>query len=274
MTITIDAHQHFWQLSKPFNYGWLDNPQLAAIRRDFLPQDLKPHLTATGVERSIFVQTQHNVMENRWVLDMAREHLWIAGVVGWVDLTSPDCQRQIETFARDPKFVGVRHVVQDEPDDNFIVRDDVVNNLRVLGQHGLPFDLLFYVKLGRRLPDLRMVIDHLSKPQIKLGRMDNWLEPMRAAAECPNIYCKLSGIITEADWKNWKPADLKPYVQTALELFGPERCMYGSDWPVCELAGSYEQVHHALIEALGPISASERDMIFGGTAAKFYELRL
>jgi L-fucono-1,5-lactonase len=280
MQVAIDAHQHFWQLGRePFDYSWLDAPAMTPIKRDFLPQHLKPLIDRVHVERTIFVQTQHNVAENRWVLELAQEYPFIAGVVGWVDLASERCEEQVLEFRRHPKFVGVRHVTQDEPDDNFIVRDDVVRGLRVLEKHRVPFDLLFYVKhlrhaatLARTLPNLPMVIDHLAKPQIKERRFDNWLADFRAAAQFPNVYCKLSGMVTEADWKGWKAADLRPYVQHALELFGPERLMFGSDWPVCELAGSYEQVFYALIEALGPITDRERSQIFGGTARQFYGL--
>lgn len=277
----IDSHQHFWQLSRPFDYRWLDAPELAPIRRDYLPDDLAPHLRAVGVDRSIFVQTQHNLDENRWVLGLAEQHDFLAGVVGWVDLASPDCERQLLEFKDHPKFVGVRHVTQDEPDDDFIVRDDVLRGLAVLERHRVPFDLLFYVKhlrhvptLARRLPDLPMVIDHLAKPHIRAHRLDDWLADFRAASALPNVFCKLSGMITEADWRHWKPHDLRPYVHEALDRFGPDRLMYGSDWPVCELAGSYEQVFHALDEALGPIAPDERAAIFGGTARRFYNLQI
>ncbi len=263
----------------PFEYGWLRTEQYKPICRDYLPGDLKPHLDAVGVKRSIFVQTQHNVEENRWVLGLAQQHPFIAGVVGWVDLAGASCELQVEEFKEFAKFVGVRHVVQDEPDEDWIIREDVLRGLRVLMKHRLPYDLLFYAKhlkhaatLGRLLPDLPMVINHLSKPRIRDRQIDDWARDLRAAAKHPNICCKLSGMITEADWQHWKPADLKPYVQIALEAFGAERCMYGSDWPVCELAGSYGQVFHALNEALGPISETERAMIFGGTAARFYGL--
>ncbi|MEX0867957.1 MAG: amidohydrolase family protein, partial [Pirellulales bacterium] len=277
----IDAHQHFWQLDKPFEYGWLDAPPLAAIRRDYLPKDLAPHLGACGIDYSVFVQTQHNLDENRWVLRMAERHDFIAGVVGWVDLASPDCEAQLSEFVEHPKFVGIRHVTHDEPDDDFIIREDVIRGLRVLEKLRVPFDLLFYVKhlkhaatLARQLPELPLVIDHLAKPRIKDQSFDDWLGDFRAAAEFPNIYCKLSGMVTEADWNNWRPADLKPYVETALELFGPQRCMYGSDWPVCELAGSYEQVFNALRDCLGGLSDTEQQAIWGGTAARFYGLQL
>lgn len=252
---------------------------MAPIRRDYLPEDLRPHIQDAGIDRTIFVQTQHNVEENRWVLRLAEENDFIAGVVGWVDLASADCEQQLLEFKDHPKFVGVRHVTQDEPDDDFIVREEIIRGLKVLEQHAVPFDLLFYVKhlhhattLARELPELPMVIDHLAKPRIKEQVTDDWMDNFRAAAEFPNIFCKLSGMITEADWKNWKPADLKPYVETALEAFGPERCMYGSDWPVCELAGSYAQVHGALVETLGPLSETENAAIFGGTAIRFYGL--
>ena len=277
----IDAHHHFWRLGQPapFSYAWLDAPQNAAIRRNFLPADLEPHLKAVGVERSVLVQTQHNLAENRWALALADRHQFIAGVVGWADLASDACEDQLLEFKDHPKFVGVRHVVQDEPDDDFVVQRDVLFGLKILERHGVPFDLLFYVKhlhhvpgLVRHLPDLPMVIDHLSKPHIKQQRLNDWLPHFRAAAKFPNVYCKLSGMITEADWQQWTANDLRPYVQAALELFGPERLMFGSDWPVCELAGSYEQVFEALNQALGPLNAHERKAIFGATASRFYRL--
>lgn len=275
----IDAHQHFWQLSKPFQYDWLRTAAHAPICRDYLPEHLKPLMDAVGIQRSIFVQTQHNLEENRWALGLAERFPFIAGVVGWVDLASERCEEQVAEFRKHAKFVGVRHVVQDEPHDDWIIRPEVLRGLHVLEKHRLPFDLLFFVKhlkhaatLGRLLPQLPMVINHMAKPRIREQRIDGWVEHLRAAAKCPNIYCKLSGMVTEADWKAWRPADLKPYVQAALDAFGPQRCMFGSDWPVCELAGTYSQVYHALVEALGPITTSERAAIFGGTAARFYGL--
>lgn len=273
----IDSHQHFWQHSQPFDYSWQDAEELAFIRRDYLPADLEPLIRQVGVDRTIFVQTQHKVEENRWVLGLAEQNDFIAGVVGWVDLASERCEEQLLEFKDHPKFVGIRHVTQDEPDDDFIIRPEVIRGLRVLQKHGVPFDLLFYVKhlkhattLARELPELPMVIDHLAKPRIKDHATDDWIGNLRAAAEFPNVYCKLSGLITEADWRNWKPADLKPYVEAAIEYFGPKRCMFGSDWPVCELAGTYQQVHAALVECLGPLGESENSAIFGETASSFY----
>ncbi len=279
MNHVIDAHQHFWQLGR-FEYGWLDAPKLASIRRDFLPGDLKVVMDAAGVEQSFFVQTQHNREENRWVIGLAEEHNFIAGVVGWVDLASPHCEEQLLEFNRHPKFVGVRHVTHDEPDDNFIVRPDVLRGLKVLEKHHVPFDLLFFVKhlhhvpaIVAACPDLLLVIDHLAKPLIKAQRTEGWRDDFRRAAAYPNVYCKLSGMVTEADWKHWRAEDLRVYAQTAIELFTPQRLMFGSDWPVCLLAGSYERVYQSLVDVVTPlVSANERETIFCQTARRFYKL--
>jgi len=280
MSRTIDAHQHFWQRGRFKGDVWLDEPQHRPISGSFLPEDLKPLLHWHGIDGSIFVQTQHDLEENRWALDLATKHDFIRGVVGWVDLASPRCEEQLLEFKENPKFVGIRHITQGEPDDDFIVRDDVVRGLRVLEKHVVPFDLLFYVKhlkhaatLAKRLPRLPMVIDHLAKPRIKDHVTEGWIEPLKAAAKAPNVFCKLSGMVTEADWKAWKPSDLKPYVEAALEAFGPDRCMYGSDWPVCLLASPYPGQYGALNELLSSLSAAERAKIFGATAERFYGLK-
>lgn len=275
----IDAHQHFWKLDMPFDHGWLYEPQHALICRDYLPSDLAPLLKAAGVSKSVFVQTQHNLDENRWALKLADDNDFIVGVVGWIDLASEQCEDQLLEFLESPKFVGVRHITQGEPDDDFIVRPEVVRGLKVLQKHKVAFDLLFYTQhlkhaatLADMLPELPMVIDHLSKPKIKDGIVASWRDDLKRAAAQPNVFCKLSGMVTEADWKNWKPSDLKPYVETALESFGPERCMFGSDWPVCELAAPYGTVLDALKEVLGPLSDDEYKRIFSQTAIDFYGL--
>lgn len=276
----IDAHQHFWKLDLPFNYEWLRSEPHQPICRDYMPSDLQPLLEKCGIDRSVFVQTQHDVAENRWVLGLAEKHDFIAGVVGWVDLASPDCEAQLEEFKAHPKFVGVRHIVHDEPDDDFIVRPEILNGLRVLEKHAVPYDLLFFHRhlrhaplVASAVPDLPLVIDHLSKPKIKAGEMEAWRSELKAAGRHPNMYCKISGMVTEADWKNWKTSDLRPYVETALEVFGPERCMYGSDWPVCELAGEYEEVWNAANELISSLGEDERAAVLGGTAEKFYGLK-
>ena len=279
--MVIDAHQHFWQLGKPFNYGWLHSERHQRICRDYLPADLRPILGRCGVGKTVFVQTQHDLAETRWGLELSDANDFIAGVVGWVDLRSQECEEQLDEFLAHPRFVGVRHIVQDEPDEDFVIRPEFLRGLGVLERKGVAYDLLFYhqhlghaATLGERFPELRLVIDHLSKPRIREGMLDPWRKQLRAAARFPNVYCKLSGMVTEADWVNWRAADLRPYVEEALEAFGVERCMFGSDWPVCELAGGYGEVLSALVSAMGGLTPTENARIFGGTAAEFYRLKL
>jgi len=275
----IDSHQHFWQLSQPFDYQWLENPKLNAIRRDYLPEDLKLHLDARQISGSIFVQTQHNLDENRWVLDLCDQFDFLKGIVGWVDLASPNCEQQLVEMRANPKFLGVRHVVQDEPDDDFLVRPEILRGLALLEKHGVPFDVLIYVKhlrhvptLARKMPNLKMVINHLAKPQIALNGLEAWQADFEACAAFENVWCKLSGMVTEADWQGWTPADLKPYIEIAINAFSPQRLMYGSDWPVCELAATYEQVHDSLAENISRLSQAEQARIFAGSARAFYNL--
>ena len=282
MSIKIDAHHHFWDLTRPeFDYDWLSAPGNEAICQTYLPATLAGHIEAVGVDKTVLVQTQHTLLENDWALELASQTDYIAGVVGWVDLTAADIEDQLLRYKDQKKFVGIRHITQDEPDDNFIIREDVLGGLKVLEKYHVPFDLLFYVKhlhhaqqLGQQFPELPMVIDHLAKPEIKHQRFDNWEAHIKSAAKFPNIMCKLSGMVTEADWANWNPADLKPYIEVTLEAFGPERCMFGSDWPVCELAASYQDVHNALSETIGNLGKSELENIFGETANRFYRLGL
>lgn len=275
----LDAHQHFWRLDQ-FDFSWLEAEPLRPIRRNFLPSDFEAASQATPVAASVLVQTQHDTAENDWFLSLADENPWIAGVVGWVDLASEACEDQLLKYRRHAKFVGVRHIVQDEPDDDFIIREDVLRGLGVLQRHGTPYDLLFYHRhlkhaatVAKRLPELRLVLDHLAKPAIAEGRIDHWREDLTAAAACPNVWCKLSGLATEADWRRWKPEDLRPYVETALELFGPHRCMFGSDWPVCLLAADYSRVYETLRDLIGSLSPDEQLAVMGRTAADFYRLK-
>lgn len=274
----IDAHHHLWQLGQ-FDYEWLQNESLAAINRSFLPDDLKPKIDAVGIDRTIVVQTQHHLAENTWACGLAEQNHFIAGVVGWVDLASRECASQLEAACALPKFVGVRHVTQDEPDEDFIVRSDILSGLKVLEQRQVPFELLFYAQhlrhattVASQVPQLPLVIDHLSKPRIKLAELDPWRKELRAAARFPNVFCKLSGMVTEADWQRWTVDDLRPYVEIALEAFGAERCMFGSDWPVCLLAAEYEQVYAAMDELTRELSETEQNWIWGKTAAAFYGL--
>ncbi len=277
--IAVDAHQHFWDL-KRFQYPWMTD-DMTVLRRNYLPGDLRPQLDRMGIDRTVFVQAQHNLDENDWALSLAAEHPWIAGVVGWLDLQSPRLEEQIERYAGNPKFVGVRHLVHDEADEKWILRDDVVRGLKLLARHDLTFDLLLrpphlkhVPELARRVPGLKMVVDHLAKPLIRTGEIEPWRTDLAAVAKIPGMHCKISGMVNEADWHNWQAADFAPYVDAALELFGPERLMFGSDWPVCRLAGEYSEVLAAAQVNLSGLSAEERAAIFGRNAIRFYGLRV
>lgn len=277
----VDAHQHFWRIDA-YDSAWMTGGY-EALRRDFLPEHLQPHLRTAGVGHSVFVQAHHSLADNLWVLELARRHDWIAGVVGWLDMTSPDFERQLVEHRRHERFCGVRHLIHNEPDDDWVLRDDVQRSLRVLERHSVPFDLLFFVRhlrhaatLAQRFPGLPLVVDHLAKPHIAARRIDDWLPALRAAARHPRVHCKLSGMVTEADWRGWQPSDLEPYVRHALDCFGPARCMFGSDWPVCEVAAPYSRVHAAMVEIVdrAGVTGADRDAVFGTTAARFYGLRL
>lgn len=278
MSRVIDAHQHFWELGK-FRDDWLRTPEHRAICRTYTPADLLPHLQATGVDGTVFVQTQHDLAENRWALKLAAGNPFILGVVGWVDLASPNCASQLAEFRQNPKFVGVRHLTHEESDPDFLIGAEVLRGLRCLERAGVPFDLLLrpqhlrhVPRLASELPDLLMVIDHIAKPRIRTGGLAEWEQAFRRAADSPNVFCKLSGMVTEADWNRWTPADIAPYIDIALDAFGPGRCLFGSDWPVCELAASYEQVHVALLTAISSLSADEQALVMGKTASQFYGL--
>ncbi|HZT33542.1 MAG TPA: amidohydrolase family protein [Bryobacteraceae bacterium] len=274
----IDAHQHFWDLER-FEYSWMP-PAPSVLRRNYLPPDLEPILKRNRFDGSVVVQANTLVAETRWLLQLASAHPIILGVVGWVDLTDARVGDSLDEFQRHPKFKGVRHIVQDEPDVNWLLRGDVLRGLREVARRGLPYDLLLrpqhlplVPRLADRVPELRMVIDHIAKPRIAERIWSGWARDMESAARIPQVWCKLSGMITEADPKDWKAADLRPYVAHAASLFGPERLMFGSDWPVCLLACErWKQVLAACTQALGPQTMAVRDRIFGGTAAGFYRL--
>ncbi len=276
-SLVVDAHQHFWSL-RSFSYPWM-TAEMRILRRDYLPEDLATILARSGVDRTVVVQAVHSVDETRWLLALANAYNFISGVVGWVDMAAPEVGEALDELGQDPYFKGVRHIWHDEHDDAWILRPDVLRGLGEVARRSLTYDLLIrprhlqYVqRLAERHPDLRLVVDHIAKPQIADGLIEPWAAGLRAVARYPNIYCKLSGIITEARWDSWKPDDLKPYVRVAVDAFGPDRVMFGSDWPVCLLAGSYEQVLGALKESLANLSEEERRGVFGGNAIAFYRL--
>ena len=273
----IDAHQHFWNPGK-LSYPWL-SPDLEVLYRPFEPADLAPHLATCGVDGTVVVQATHDENETVWLLELARATPWIKGVVGWADLAAPDLQAKLDTFTAGGLLCGVRHQVHDEPDPHWLLQPAVIRGLNTLAHQGLAYDLLLrpvhlpiLPRLFEAVPGMRWVVDHLAKPEIKHGRIEPWLTDMRAAARYSNVHCKVSGMITEADPTGWKTDDLRPYFEHVLELFGPSRLLWGSDWPVCLQVGSYERVHDLVHELIEPLTSEEQAMILGGTAAQVYQL--
>jgi L-fuconolactonase len=275
--VRIDAHQHFWPYS-PQEYGWI-GPDMAVLQQDRLPEDLAPLLAASGIDGTVAVQARQSLDETQWLLDLADQRPFIKGVVGWVDLRSPDLPVQLERFSTHPRFRGVRHVVQDEPDDRFMLGDDFQRGIDQLAEFGLTYDLLIFPRhlpaaceLVARFPVQPFVLDHIAKPLIKDGLLEPWATGIRRLASFPHVWCKVSGLVTEADWHGWQPADFHPYLDVIFEAFGPERIMFGSDWPVCTLAGSYARVVGLVFDYIEHLSADEQAAVWGRTATQFYSL--
>ncbi len=273
----IDAHQHFWDLER-FQYAWMP-PEPSPLRRNFLPEQLEPILTRNRFDGSVVVQAHTQLAETDWLLELADAHPFIRGVVGWVDLTDPGVGAALDRLQRHPKFKGVRHPVHDEADVNWLMRDDVLRGLAEMARRNLPYDLLLrpphlplVPRIAERVPGLRMVIDHIAKPLIATQKLDGWAQDLEAAARIPQICCKLSGMITEDDPARIKAERLRPYVTHVMSLFGPERLMFGSDWPVCLNAGSWKEVLAMFTQAVGPLPLQIREKLLGGTATEFYSL--
>jgi L-fuconolactonase len=280
MTTVIDAHHHLLDPAGTV-YPWL-TPDLAAIDRRFGPEDLAPELAASGVDRTILVQTISSTDETREFLATAATVPFIAGVVGWVDLTDPAVAEAIAGLRAGPggaRLVGIRHQVHDEPDPEWLLRPDVRRGLEAVEAAGLTYDLLVRTRelppalsVARAQPELRFVIDHLAKPPIRSGATEPWAGLLHAFGEFPNVWCKLSGLVTEADPRAWRVDDLVPFVEVALETFGPSRLIFGSDWPVCLLAATYGEVAAAARELTDGLSSVERDAVFGRAAERAYAL--
>jgi L-fuconolactonase len=273
----IDAHQHFW-VYDPREHGWIGD-SMTSIRHDFLPVDLKPELERSGFDGTVAVQVRQTLEETRWLLELAASSSYIRGVVGWVDLRSAQVRTQLESFAENPKLVGIRHIVQSEPDDQFLLRPDFLRGISVLGEFDLAYDLLIYPKhlpvaaeFVRHFPSQRFVLDHMAKPPIKSGEIQSWARDIRDLALLPNIFCKLSGLVTEADWQRWTPEHLLPYLDAVFECFGPERLMIGSDWPVCTVAASYSQAVDIVKNYVSNFPVEVREAVLGGNAARFWKL--
>jgi L-fuconolactonase len=272
----IDSHQHFWHYT-PAEFAWIDE-SMAALRRDFLPADLEPVLAAHGIDGCIAVQAPQTLAETRFLLGLARQQPWIRGVVGWVDLQSPDVDRQLREFARDPRFVGVRHIAQAEP-DRFLVGEAFQRGLAALAPYDLVYDLLVYpqqlpaaVELVARFPGQRFVLDHGGKPPLRHGDLTDWATNVRALARHANVTCKLSGLATEADPATWTPATVRPALDVLGQAFGPERLLFGSDWPVSLHATDYGRWLACVDAWLLEFAASARDAVFGGTCERTYRL--
>lgn len=274
----VDAHQHFWKYN-PAEYEWIDD-SMAAIRRDFLPEDLEPELERNDFQGSIAVQVRQTLEETRWLLELANRSSKILGVVGWVDLRSPNVRSQLSEFTRHPKLVGIRHIVQSEPDDHFLLRQDFLRGITSLEEFDLAYDILIYTKhlpaaaeFVERFPKQRFVLDHLAKPAIKSQEVESWAAGVRRLAAFPNVFCKLSGMVTEADWQHWKPEDITPYLNIAFEAFGASRLMIGSDWPVCLVAGSYNRTIDVAKGYLKHHPAEIREAVLGENARRFWKLK-
>ena len=277
----VDAHHHFWNPSRA-DYPWMTD-DLASIRRRFGPDDLAPLLAATGVDRTVLVQTRASLEETREFLAIAAATTFVAGVVGWVDLTDPAVADAIAELRGAPGgeyLVAIRHQVHDEPDAEWLRHPEVRHGIAAVGEAGLAYDLLVRPRelpsalaIVRTLPDMRFVIDHIAKPPIKDGELQPWKDLMTGFEPLANAWCKVSGMITEADWSSWQPDDLRPYLDHVLGTFGSGRLLFGSDWPVCLVAGSYQQVFDAARAALGALAPAEVEAIFGGNATEVYRLR-
>jgi len=273
----IDSHQHFWIYNET-EYPWI--PKGSPLQRDWLPHDLAPLLASVGLDGCIAVQARQTVEESRWLLTLADHAPIIKGVVGWVDLRSDKVENQLAELSRHARFVGVRHVVQDEPDDRFMMRPDFLRGIGKLKHFELTYDILIYpkqlpaaIELVNRFPDQPFVLDHIAKPLIKDAILSPWREQLRELARAPHLCCKVSGLVTEADPVKWQGADFRPYLDVVFEAFAEDRLMYGSDWPVCLLAGGYEKVFGLVDDYTRTLTPAARARFFGGNAARFYGVK-
>ena len=272
--VLLDAHQHFWRYDSA-QYPWI--PKGSPLHHDWLPADLAALERPLGIGGSIAVQARQSLAESDWLLGLADADKRIRGVVGWVDLRAKNVGGELARYSRHPKFVGVRHVAQDEPDDRFLVGASFLEGISRLREFDLTYDLLVYprqlpatIELVERFPDQPFVLDHLGKPPIRAGELNPWRDHIQQLAKSPHVYCKVSGMITEADHVAWRAEDLVPFLDIVFEAFGPERLMWGSDWPVCLLAGEYRAVFGVVQDYASQLSNAQRVGLFGGNCARFY----
>lgn len=274
----IDAHQHFWQYN-PARDGWITD-EMAILKRDFLPPPFIPELTANNIQGCIAVQTDQSEAETLFLLDLAKEYEVIQGVVGWVDLRAVNVAERLEFFSQYEKICGFRHIVQAEADDRFMLKPEFLRGIAALEEFGFTYDILIYVRqlpaaieLVSRFPEQLFVLDHIAKPAIKDRQLGSWARDLRRIAENRNVYCKVSGMVTEADWRHWSHEDFNPYLDVVFEAFGVDRLIFGSDWPVCLLAASYRDVVGIVTDYTRNLSAVDMDKIFGLNAIRVYQHR-
>lgn len=274
--LKIDAHHHIWDYD-PVQHAWIDDT-MAVIQRSFTPADMEPLLQEAGIDGTVLVQVNQNLRENMVFTEAAEANPFIKGVVGWVDLLAADLEDQLDELRDLPKLKGFRHIAQAEPSD-YLSRTEVVRGIRQLGKYGFTYDILVKpnqleaaIEVVRTCPAQPFVLDHIAKPYIKAGEIDAWRKLMYMLGAMDNCYCKISGIITEADWHSWTPEQIRPYLDVALEAFGSRRLMFGSDWPVCLVAGSYRQVVNLAADYVQNLSVQEQQDFWGGNAIRFYGL--
>ena len=276
--MNIDSHQHFLKYNHA-EYGWIGE-DMELLKRDYLPNDLEPLLQQNNFDGSVAVQARQCLAETEWLLELSSQHDFIKAVVGWIDLCSPDVERQLDRFSQSGKMAGVRHVIHDEPDPDFMLRSDFLRGLNLLGKYGLTFDLLLFpghlpnaIRLVSQFPEQLFVVDHLSKPFIKKNETEPWAKDLADLARFPNVWCKLSGMVTEADWNKWDSNTFKPYLDIIFDTFGTDRLMTGSDWPVCLLGGDYGRIINIVSEYLRNSDITVRNKIMGENCREFYGIR-
>jgi L-fuconolactonase len=273
----IDSHQHFW-IYNPIRDSWIDE-SMKVLRRNFFPEDLYPIIKEQNIDGTIAVQADQSEDETNFLLKLAEENDWIVGVVGWIDLMGNDIEQRLEHFSSLKKLKGFRHIVQAEPDNNFMLNEKFQNGISRLKHFNFTYDILVFphqlpaaIKLSEKHPEQKFILDHIAKPFIKKNEIEPWASEIRELARNKNVFCKISGIVTEADHKNWKPEDIYPYLDVVFESFGYDRLLFGSDWPVCLLAGTYKQVINLIEEYTRNISPEEKEKIFGMNARLFYNI--
>ena len=274
----IDAHHHLWKHNER-DYDWMNSDAFRPLRRDFLVDDLVAATQSSEVHRTIAVQARQSVVETNWLLDVAAQNPLVGGVVGWVPLCSPDLTGVLDQLATEPKMKGVRHVLHDEPDEFFMLRDDFNRGVACLKDFEMVYDILIFerhlaqtIEFVDRHPQQVFVLDHVAKPRIKEGVLSPWDERIGELAKRENVYCKVSGMVTEADWRGWNVQQLRPYFDAVLAAFGPMRLMFGSDWPVLTLAGGYSAWVDAFRALIADLSLDERERISSGTAQDIYRI--